>query len=269
MTPARSITALGVVPARKGSQRFPDKHHALLLGKPMFAYTVEAALESKRLHRVVISSDDPKLKPLAARYGVEFIERPAELSSSSASLDDAVRHVCRTLEARDGFRPDVVLTMQGNVPVRKGGQMDEVIRRFEELPQATAICTAQVTHQRPEWAQVMKDPLTGEARPFMPGPAAYRVQDFPDLFILDGAILGVRLSTLFAQEKNRAALAWCGERLHLIPQEHPMYSLEVDYPDQRAMAEFYLLYQRYGEKWLEEFGQLHLSILRSPGEGMG
>lgn len=246
------MTSLGIIPARKGSQRFPDKHHAPLLGKPMFAYAVEAALESKGLSRIVVSSDDLKLRALAAQYGVEFIERPAELCSPTASLDDAVRHACRFLQSKDGFQPDVILTLQGNVPVRKKGQIDEVLLRFEELPQATAICTAQDSHLRPEWAQVMKDPETGEVRPYLPGAAAYRVQDYPNLFILDGAILGVRRETLFSQEKNKAALAWCGERLHLIVQEHPMYSVEVDYPDQRALAEFYLLYQRHGEGWIRE-----------------
>src|SRR5947207_8008503 len=115
------MRTLGIIPARKGSQRFPDKHHVKLLGKAMFAYTIEAALKATRLDRIVVSSDDPELAAMAQRYGVEFIERPADLAVDTAPLDDALRHVSRLLEDRDGFHADVILTMQGNVPIRKDG----------------------------------------------------------------------------------------------------------------------------------------------------
>ena len=245
------MKTLGIVPARKGSQRFPNKHHALLLGEPMFSYTLKAARESERLDRIVISSDDPKLKPLADQYGAEFLERPPELCTDTAALEDAVRQVCRLLKARDGFQPDLILTMQGNVPVRKEGQMDQVIGRLEGLPQATAVCTAQEVRQRPEWTKVIKNQETAEVAPYLPGFTAYRTQDYPPLFMVDGAIVGVRWQTLFASEGNRAGHAWLGDRLSLMVQEHPMYSLEVDYPDQLVLAEFYLVYQRLGERWVD------------------
>ena len=246
------MKALGIIPARKGSQRFPNKHHALLLGKPMFAYTLEAALASRHLDRVVISSDDLELKPLAVRYGVEFLERPKELCTLTAALEDAIRHVCRFLQKRDGFQPDVVVTLLGNVPVRRAGQIDQVIERLESLPEATAVCTAQNLRLRPEWAKKIAQEKTGEAVPFLTGHAAYRAQDYPPLYLMDGAAAAVRWDTLFAQEGERAAHAWFGERLHLVVQEHSMYSLEVDYPDQAALAEYYLLVQRWGDRWMEE-----------------
>lgn len=238
------MKTLGIIPARKGSQRFPHKHHAPLLGEPMFAYTLKAAREARRLDRVVISSDDQKLRSLADRHGIEFLERPSELCTDTAALDDAVRQVCRLLEARDGFRPDVIVMMQGNIPVRKEGQIDRLLQRFEELAEVTALCTAQEVRQRPEWTKIIQDDLTGEAVSYLPGFTGYRTQDYPPLFMVDGAIVGVRWGPLFATEGNRAAHAWLGPRLSLMVQEHPMYSLEVDYPDQLSLAEFYLLQQR-------------------------
>jgi hypothetical protein len=70
---------------------------------------------------------------------------------------------------------------------------------------------------------------------------------------MDGAVAAVRWETLFATEGNAAGHAWLGERFFLVIQDHPMYSLEVDYPDQRGLAEFYLLQQRYGEQWSQRF----------------
>lgn len=246
------MTTLGVIPARKGSERFPGKHHVPLLGIPMFAYTLEAARRAQRLDRVVVSSDDLALKPLAERYGVEFIERPAELCTETALFDDALRHACRFLEGRDGFRADVVVAMQGNVPVRKSGQIDAVVHRLEELPQATSVCTAQVVRERPEWFKRMKEEQSGQAIPFMDERLGYRTQDLPPLFRIDGAILAIRLSILYAQEGKRTVHAWLGERIHLMIQDHSRYSLEVDYPDQAALAEWHLLCERYGERWYED-----------------
>lgn len=243
------MKTLGIIAARKGSQRFPNKHHELLLGKSMFAYTLDAVLESKLLDRIVVSSDDLELKQLTEQYGFEFITRPAELATATAALDDAVRHVCRFLGERDGFEPDVVLTMQGNVPIRKNGQIDELILKFKELPQATAICTAHETFLRPEWANIITDEATGAAASFLQGQFPYRTQDFPRLFHMDGAIYGVRIETLWQQEGNKAAHAWFGKQLHLLVQDSLMYSHEIDYPHQVQLAEFYLMCQKYGNEW--------------------
>jgi len=243
---------LGIIVARKGSQRFPNKHHVLLLGKPMFAYTLEASLESKLLDRIVVSSDDFELKKLTEQYGIEFITRPPELATAASALDDAVRHVCRYLEQRDEFQPDVVLTFQGNVPIRKEGQIDDLILRFKELPKATAICTAQESFLRPEWASVITDEVTGEATPFLQGKFPYRTQDFPRLFYMDGAIYGVRIKTLWEQEGKKEAHAWFGSDIHLILQDSSMYSHEIDYPHQVQLAEFYLMCKKYGDAWYKD-----------------
>ena len=218
----------------------------------MFAYTLEAAVAARRIDRLVVSSDDLELGPLAAQYGVEFFERPASLCSAESALEDAVHHVLDTLMARDRFQPELVIVAQGNVPVRRAGRIDEVIERLEALPQATAVCTAQPLRQRPEWAKRLSDPATGLAVPYLPGHAAFRTQDYPPLFLMDGAVYGVRRSTLEASRGRRVLHAWFGERLHLLAQEHAMYSLEVDYPDQVALAVWYLLAQRHGEAWIQQ-----------------
>ncbi|MBI1952816.1 MAG: NTP transferase domain-containing protein [Candidatus Omnitrophica bacterium] len=248
------MKTLGIIPARKGSQRFPSKHQALLLGKPMFAYVLEAAKEARRLDRIVVSSDDLSLRPLAEQYGIEFIERPAEMASLTAPLEDALRHACRWVEKREGETLEMVVTLLGNVPVRKPGRVDETIQRLTELPEATSVCTALKIRRRPEWSKRMEEG-TGRAVPFLPGQTAYRAQDYPDLFQIDGAVQAVRRQVLFAQAGNSNAHHWLGDHIDLLVQEHPRYSLEVDYPDQGALAEFYLLYERYGSRWLE---QLHV-----------
>lgn len=244
----RNSQVLGVVPARKGSQRFPNKHHARVLDKPLIAYTLEAAKASRRLDRVVVSSDDQTLRPLAERAGVEFLVRPGELAQPKSALEDAVRHVCRYLETEERFFPDIVVTMQANVPIRKEGQIDDVIHRLEALPAATSVCTAQEFRYRPEWAKVLVDERTGAVAPYMPGPQPYRKQELPKLYMLDGAVLAVRKTALFETEGLRQAHEWLGPRLHILIQPDPVYSLEVDYPDEIPLVEYHLLRLRSGDR---------------------
>ncbi|MBI2173949.1 MAG: hypothetical protein HYU33_01970, partial [Candidatus Omnitrophica bacterium] len=176
-----------------------------------------------------------------------------ELASATASMDDAARHVCRWLESHEGFRPEAVCVMQGNIPVRKPGQIDEAIERLSTLPQATAVCTAEAVRERPEWFKRFVDERTQQAAPYLPGAFGYRTQDFAPLYRIDGAIMIPRLETLYAHESDRSVHAWLGPRTHLLIQEDARYSLEVDYPDEVALAEFYLLCERYGPKWYEEW----------------
>ncbi|HLB69084.1 MAG TPA: hypothetical protein VJN63_11645 [Thermoplasmata archaeon] len=251
------MSILGVIPARAGSERFPRKHHAPVLTRPLISYTLEAMAEAGTLSRRVLSTDDRDLDPLAWKYGFDVIPRPPDLATNAASLDDAVRHVCRTLADRDGFEPETVVVAQGNVPVRKAGQIDEAVNRLHSLPEATAVCTARRMRSRPEWAKIVNDETTGEVVPFLPGSYPFRKQDLPHLVALDGAVLAVRTKTLFDTERNRAAHAWLGPRLHVLIQDHPMYSLEVDYPDEVPLAEFYLLQRARGEHWYLDDGPRH------------
>jgi len=217
----------------------------------MFGYTLKAALESKRLTRVIVSSDDIGLQSIAENFGIEFLERPQQFSTLTAPLEDALRYTCRTLKEREGFQPEAVVVLLGNVPIRKPGQIDALIERLEALPHATAVCTAQEVRMRPEWAKVLKSVSTAEVSSYLPGFHAYRTQDYPKIYLMDGAITAVRWETLLRTEGNSSLHAWLGEKVHLLIQDHPMYSLEVDYPDQQGLAEFYLLYQRFGENWMK------------------
>lgn len=79
-----------MVPARIGSTRLKMKNLALINGKPMIAYAIEAARDSGVFSRVVVNSDNPIFSKIAERYGVEFYLRPAELGSSTTKSDDVV-----------------------------------------------------------------------------------------------------------------------------------------------------------------------------------
>ena len=81
---------IAMIPARLGSTRLKIKNLALLNGRPLISYTINAAKESNIFTRIVVNSDDELFAEIAERYGVEFYLRPSELGSSTAKSDNVV-----------------------------------------------------------------------------------------------------------------------------------------------------------------------------------
>ena len=84
-------TIYAMIPARIGSTRFKMKNLAMLKGKPMIAYAIEAAISSKVFDKVIVNSDSEVFRPIADNYGTEFYLRPEHLGGSSVKSDDVVK----------------------------------------------------------------------------------------------------------------------------------------------------------------------------------
>ena len=84
------MNIVAMVPARMGSERLRLKNLALLNGKPLISYAVEAAKDSGAFSRVVLNSDGDIFSKVAQRYGVDFYLRPDQLGSSDTNSDDVV-----------------------------------------------------------------------------------------------------------------------------------------------------------------------------------
>lgn len=115
---------LGVTPARGGSKGVARKNIRLLAGKPLIAWTIEAALGSKRLDRYLVSTEDSEIAHVAKDYGAQVIDRPKELATDEATTGDVLRHALTLVEA------DVVVLLQATSPVRDADLIDHCIERF-------------------------------------------------------------------------------------------------------------------------------------------
>lgn len=231
--------AIGVIPARGGSERLPGKNTRVIAGRPLIAYTIEAARRAEALDAVIVSTDDEAIARVAAEYGAKIVRRPPELARSDSPIDDAMRHASDQTERHGGPPVDIVVCMQANVPVRKAGEIDQVVGRLRATPWATAVATAYRVQQRPEWMKRIKDPASMEVEPFMDAGTAYRTQDLQDLFLLDGAVVAVRADVLRRTAGDRRVHAYMGERV-LIVEHDPKYAIEVDEEADVELAEFFL-----------------------------
>lgn len=118
---------LGVTPARGGSKGLPRKNIRPLCGKPLLAWTIEAAHGSKLLDRYVVSTEDREIADVARRWRAEVIERPSELATDEATTLSVLQHVLSLIP-----EAQTLVMLQATCPVRDEGLIDRCIRRFQE-----------------------------------------------------------------------------------------------------------------------------------------
>ena len=117
---------LGVIPARGGSKGIPRKNIKMIAGKPLISWTIEAAKQSKLLDRIVVSTEGPEIALIARQYGVEVIDRPAELAVDEATTISVLQHVLSIAKA------STVVLLQPTSPVRDGNLIDSCISKFNQ-----------------------------------------------------------------------------------------------------------------------------------------
>lgn len=188
---------IGVIHARGGSKRIPLKNIRPLAGRPLISYMVEAAVESRLLDRVIVSTDHPDIARIARDYGAEVpFMRPADLAEDVAS-EFVTQHAVRFVEA-EGSPVRIVLTMQPTTPFCTAEDIDACIARMLDSDLDTVLTVCEV-HERPEWMYRLEGP---RALPYtgslVQGDAGIS-QKLPKLYIPNGAVWATRRSVLMDQ----------------------------------------------------------------------
>jgi CMP-N,N'-diacetyllegionaminic acid synthase len=128
------MKTLAIIPARSGSKGVPNKNIRSIAGKPLIQYTLEAALESNLLDKVIVSSDGENILDLVAHFGVELHKRPELLAGDSSPVTDTISEI---LKKQTGY--DAVMILQPTSPIRTGEQIDESIKLLLNNPKANSI----------------------------------------------------------------------------------------------------------------------------------
>jgi len=117
---------LGVIPARYGSTRFPGKALARLGGKPMIQRVWERAKAAKRLDRVLVATDDERIRDAVKRFGGDAVMTSRELRSGT----DRVWHAAKELRAQ------IVINIQGDEPLLTPPMIDGLVDGLRREPEA-------------------------------------------------------------------------------------------------------------------------------------
>ena len=202
----------------------------MLLGKPLLAYTSEAALASKKLTRTVLSTDDPEIATIGRQLGLDVpFPRPAELAKDDTPTIPVLQDVVRRLEAM-GECYDAILTLQPTNPLRLVSDIDGAIDLLESSGADSVISFSDVGERHParmKWVDAegrVSDPAFAEEFEGKPR------QQLNKLYLRDGSIYLTRRSVLMEQNslKGSDCRAW------IIPEER---SRNIDSPLDLLIAE--------------------------------
>ena len=224
---------LGLITARGGSKSIPHKNIALLAGRPLLAYTCDAARASRRLTRTVLDTDDPAIAEVGRACGVEVpFMRPAELARDDTLHIDVIRHALAWFQEHEGYRPEIVALLQPTSPLRRVEHIDAAVDLMITTGADTVVSVVEVPH-RFNPSSVMRLGADGRLSPFLEGPLVLRRQDKPRVYARNGpAVLVMRWEVV---ESRRLY----GDVVR--PLEMSMAdSVDIDDTDDLAMAEFWL-----------------------------
>ena len=213
---------IGLITARGGSKSMPRKNILPLAGKPLIAWTIEAARSSRFLSRVLLSTDDPEIAKVAAAWGAEIpFMRPAELAGDTTPHVLVVEHAIRWLEEAEGSRPEYVLMLQPTSPLRTAEDIDGVIT-FAREREAIAVVSVSPMDRHPYLSKrILADGTLAE---FVTSDIAYlRRQDLPPAYALNGALYLNRSDSLLRDH----TFVPPGVLGYVMPPER---SLDVDTP---------------------------------------
>lgn len=214
---------LALVPARSGSKGLPMKNIRLLQGKPLLCWPIDAAMHSRYVDRVIVSTDSIGFAKIAQDAGadVPFL-RPAELSTDSAPSIAFILHALAFLEA-EGDKYDYLVLLEPTSPLTEASDIDAALEALvaRRTDADSIVSVSELVSTHPAFAVNMND--LGLMRPY--GAQSFdrlpRRQDVEQLFALDGSLY------ISSTESLREQKGFCHARTlsHLMPRYK---SFEVD-----------------------------------------
>lgn len=221
---------IAIIPARGGSKRLPGKNIKLLAGKPMIAWTIEAALKSNAFDHVFVSTDDQEIVDVSKKYSAEVpFLRPAELASDNASTNDVVTHLVQWFEQKNNQQVTTIAILQPTSPLRNYQHIKDAMQLMESKASRAIVSVCELEYPI-QFCNKLGPKSSMDC--FIKQENIKRTQDLEPYYRLNGAIyifdrkyVG-RLNELYST----------GTHAFIMPTK---FSIDVDTLDDFFLAEFY------------------------------
>jgi CMP-N,N'-diacetyllegionaminic acid synthase len=195
------VNVVAIIPARGGSKGIPRKNLVNIGNKPLLAYSIEHALQSKLINRVIVSTEDKEIAEVAIEYGAEIpIMRPKELAEDHVLDLPVYEHMLKFLEEEEGYIADIVVHLRPTTPFRDVKWIDDAIELLLENKQADSVRSVSEPLQHPYRVFRIED---GYLSPIMSHehskPYLLRRQDLPEMFFYNCVIDITKPETIFGK----------------------------------------------------------------------
>lgn len=222
---------LGVIPARGGSKGVPGKNIKLLGEKPLIAYSIESA-QNSRLTATIVNTDSESIASIASQYGVEipFI-RPSELALDTTPTLAVLQHTLEFYQSKGEYF-DAVCLLQPTSPFREEGLIDKAIEKFISVGADALVSVLPVPHEyNPHWTfendkNGFLKVATGDEK------LITRRQDLPLAYHRDGAIYITKSEVILQGSLYGNSLTYI--------ESNPDHYINIDTPDDWEKASLYL-----------------------------
>lgn len=191
---------IAVIPARGGSKTIPYKNIKMIAGKPLIAWTIEAAKKTEEIDYIVVSTEDTKIKKIVEELGVEVINRPKHLAQDDTLAIDVVRDVISQLE-KNNKKYDFMVYLEPTSPLRESTDIKKALTLLvDENNRYDSIATFSEASLNPIRAWEIKDnsPKTfiKDASTFLPR------QKLPKAYQLNGAVYCFHINRINNKSKQ-------------------------------------------------------------------
>lgn len=221
---------LGVIPARGSSKRFPNKNIRMLAGKPLVAWTIEAAQKAERLTDYLVTSDALLIMDVAKNYGapVPFI-RPPELATDTVRNIEVVAHALEFMENEKQIVYDIIVLLQPTSPIRNPAHIDQAVDLLWQSDLDSAVSVKGPFKKRDPILKAIRNCVLEDYCPVADP------EDTEPFYMYNAALYAVKRDYFIRNNKL------ISPRQIPIPMDS-IYSVDVDTEADFLMAETYLNY---------------------------
>jgi len=196
---------LAIIPARSGSKRVPNKNIIDFMGKPLMAYTIEAALKSGVFDEVIVSTDSEEYAEVARKYGASVPFLREECNDDFCVLGDVMNYVLRTLKTKFGREYENYACLQASCPLRDAKIIKDVYDEFINTDSNVVSTCSAFAFMNPWWAFKMRN---GEAEFVLSSPAESRSQDNEELYCPNGAVTFSKVNPVDGKKGRFFPMDW-------------------------------------------------------------
>ncbi|MCK4722640.1 MAG: acylneuraminate cytidylyltransferase family protein [Dehalococcoidia bacterium] len=202
----------------------PRKNLRPLLGRPLVEYTIKAALDSKLLTRVILSTDDDEIMKVGRDCGVEVpFKRPPELAKDTTPTIGVLIQAVESME-KQGFFPDIIVILEPTSPLRQAEDIDNAIRKHIETDADSVVSVIKTDHWHPIRAKKIEDDILYDY--CLEEKEGVRRQVLPPAYFRNGAFYSVKRDVLINERRLYGRIT----RPYIMPPERSVdINEEIDF----------------------------------------